>query len=124
MIRVRSAAFLAVFLASCAGSVRVTDSGSGVMAPPKPESCSIPFLRTKAPDRPYVEVAALHYGGGMYRLGDPADAESAIRARACTLGADAVVVTRDFVPGVAGQYGSPPFMSATAIVYQPAAVAR
>jgi len=112
------AAFL---LASCAGSVRVSDAGNGVKASPKPKGCAMPFLRAKPPDRPFDELASLHYSGGMNREGDPAQAESSLRERACELGADALVVSREFVPGVAGAQGSPPFMSATAIVYRPAA---
>jgi hypothetical protein len=116
---VRSLPIAALLLASCAGSVRVTDAGNGVQAAPKAKNCAIPFLRTKVPDREYVELAALHYGGGAFRLGDPAEAERALRERACALGADAVIVTRDFVPGVPGAKGTSPFMTGTAIVFKP-----
>jgi hypothetical protein len=121
MVRVARVSLLAAFLVSCAGTVHVSDAGNGVKAPPKPKDCAMPILRTKAPDRPYDEMAALHFGGsGLNQAGDPADAEQALREKACELGADALVATREFVPGVAGGKGRSPSMAATAIKFRAA----
>jgi len=111
-----------LLLASCA-SVKVTDAGTGLRAAPKPKGCAVPIFRTKAPERPYDEVATLHYTNAMNGAGDPVSAEGAIREKACELGADALIVTREFVPGVGGMSGSTPMMSATAILYRPAGAA-
>ncbi|HYQ81935.1 MAG TPA: DUF1471 domain-containing protein [Anaeromyxobacteraceae bacterium] len=86
--------------------VQVTPSGPGVQAERRPSDCHVDFYRTKAPEQPYDEIAALHVGGGM--LG-AADVQEAIRAEACRLGAHAVVVTSDYRHGA---------MSGTAVVYR------
>lgn len=79
--------------------VVVLPSGPGVVAEPKPSSCELPFYRT-TPDRPYDELAALHASGGDTFRNGPAEFQDALRAKACELGADAVIVTQDFTgPG-------------------------
>ncbi len=102
---------------SACSSVQVS-SRSAVTAPAKPASCSLPFLRLPPSDRPFDELAALHYSGHMNMRGDPASVEDALRAKGCELGADALIVVREFVPGVAGANGTPPMMSVTAVRYR------
>jgi hypothetical protein len=111
-----AAALLA--LSGCGAHVSVTPSGSGTSAPAKPPGCSLPFFRVPPLDQPYDEMATLHYTTRAYQAGDPADAQEAIRQKACALGADAVLVTREFAPGVAGGKGSPPTMTGTAIKFR------
>lgn len=51
-------------------------------------------------DRPYEELAALHAWGGDSFENGPRDFQDALRAKACELGADAVIVTQDLsAPG-------------------------
>lgn len=61
--------------------------------PGKPPGCPLDFYRTKAPDRPYDEISALHYVA--VNGATPVEAQSAIQAKACELGADGVVITRE-----------------------------
>src|SRR5512140_1106694 len=120
----RLAVVASVLLVSCSAYrsyVRVADAGTGVRGTPKPKDCAIPILRTKPPDRPYDEIAVLHYGHRVFIAGDPAGAERVLRERACELGADALIVAREFVPGVINV--SPPSMAVIAIVYRPAPAA-
>ena len=110
-----------VLMASCA-ALNVYDTGAGVKRTPKPKDCEIPVLRTKVPDRPYVEIATMQWAGG-FDAHDPPAAERQVRERACALGADAVIVGA-WVPGnPGGTNGHPPQMNAVAIVYQPAPAA-
>lgn len=100
-------------LLGCSGP-RVTmlpSSGEQVRATPKPADCTIQFLRTKV-DRPYEEVAALHAAGGDTFKDGPDDFQRALQAKACELGADAVLVTDDF-----SGYGG--VMNVVAIKYRP-----
>ncbi len=97
----------AALAAGCTYSlVQVTPSGPGIRAERRPSDCHLDFYRTRAPERPYQEIAALHIGGGML---DAADAQDAMRAKACALGAHAVVVTADYHHGA---------MTGTAVVYR------
>jgi len=94
----------------------VIPSGSGIRAAPKPSDCKLNFFRTKV-DQPYDELAALHVGAptdGYGNIGDytPWQLQNAMRAKACALGADAVIVTQDFSPTKGG------FMNGTAIKYR------
>ena len=96
--------------------VSVTPSGNGVTAAPKPLGCTMEFLRTKAPDRPYDELASIDFQGSNFH--SATDAQKYVREEACKLGADAVLITREFVPGSMKRTS---MMSATAVKYRPAA---
>lgn len=85
-------------------------SGPGVHAESKAPDCRLDFYRTKV-DRPYDEIAALHASGGDTFKNGPEAFQHAVRAKACELGADAVIVTQDF-----SGYGG--MMNATAIKYR------
>lgn len=98
-----------------AAQVTVVPSGLSVSAPPREAGCSLPVLRAAPRDQAYDELASLHYTTSLFWSGDPAVAQNAIRERACTLGADAVLVTQEFVPGVPGSSGKPPTMAGLAI---------
>lgn len=105
---------LALLAASCS-HVSVSPAGSSPSLAARPAGCALEFLRTKAPERPYDEVAALHWEGTM-RGAEAAQEE--LRQRACALGADAAIVTRDYVPYTQNASG---FMTVTAIKYRAAA---
>lgn len=111
-------------LAGCVGfstapRVTVVPSGSSMSAPAKGPGCSLPVLRTPPRDQPYDELASLHYTTSAFWSGDPAAAQSAIREQACALGADAVLVTREFTPGVPGGEGKAPSMAGLALRFRP-----
>jgi len=80
---------------------------------PKPPDCALDFYRTKSPDRPYDEVATVHYVA--VNGANPDAVQAAIQARVCGLGADAVVITRERYMGY-GDGGTE--MTATAVVYR------
>jgi hypothetical protein len=75
------------------GTVTTTPAGPGVQLAPREAGCSVEFHRTRPPDAAYDEIATFHLEGPW---ADAAAAQDALRARACAVGADAVVVTRDF----------------------------
>lgn len=77
-------------LAGC-GSVSVRPSPSGFTAPPRPADCRIEFLR-RAPERSFDELAEV-YSYYSYVVAP----EDVLREEACRLGADAVIVTLDFL---------------------------
>jgi len=87
------------------GRLDVTDSGARVDAHPRPEGCEVAFLRMRTPDRAYDELATFH----AFAAKTAAAAQASMRDRACAIGADAVVVTRDFMGGA---------MTGTAIRYR------
>jgi hypothetical protein len=92
-------------LTACAGArLAVTDAGAALVLAPRPADCRVEFYRTKPPERPYDEVSTLHFSG----RGSAAAAQEALRAKACELGADAVIVTRDYIeiPGQAAMTGT------------------
>jgi hypothetical protein len=66
-------------------------------------------------ERPYDEIAALHARGGDTFRNGPSEFQDALRAKACELGADAVIVTQDFT-------GPGGIMNAAAIRYRSANV--
>lgn len=104
---------ITALLLGCLGP-RVTvlpSSTEHVHAAPKAADCTIDFLRTKV-ERPYLELAALHAAGGDTFKGGPEDFHRALQAKACELGADAVLVTDDF-----SGYGG--VMNVVAIKYRP-----
>lgn len=108
----RLAALACLALAAGCSSVSVAPSGLGLYPAARPAGCAIEFIRTKAPERPYDELASIHWEGTMKGA---AVAQEDLRARACALGADAVVVTRDYVPYTQNASG---FMTGTAIKYR------
>ncbi len=73
------------------GSVSTRPSRSGFRAEARPKGCRVEFLR-RAPERDYVEL------GEMYSyFREVVEPENVLRETACELGADAVIVTRDFL---------------------------
>jgi hypothetical protein len=95
-------------LCACS-SVRVTPSGEGVRYEPKPKGCGLEFLY-KVPGRPYEEIADLE----AHVTSPPAGGTlEALRDKACELGADAVIVTRNFVTNAYGHA----LVAGTAIKY-------
>lgn len=96
--RISAAAVLA-FAGCVAGQrISVTDAGSGLSLSPRPADCRVEFYRTKSPERAYEEVGTIHFSGGA----TPESAQEALRAKACELGADAVIVTRDYIATAGG----------------------
>lgn len=86
-----SALQAALLLLAACGTVSVTPSRSGFRAEPRGRDCAIEFLRNP-PERPYDEIADVY--SYFPRVVEP---QGVLRARACELGADAVIVTRDFL---------------------------
>ncbi|OGP66491.1 MAG: hypothetical protein A2W27_04550 [Deltaproteobacteria bacterium RBG_16_44_11] len=100
------ACFLITTMSGCV-SVSVMPSGSPVKATPRPNDCPIEFFRIAKPDRPFFEIATISAEGP--RSTPPAAEQEKIRRKACELGADAVIVTRESAPqhgmiGVAIKY--------------------
>ncbi|HET9595363.1 MAG TPA: hypothetical protein VFP65_07270 [Anaeromyxobacteraceae bacterium] len=77
-------------VAGC-GSVSVRRSRSGFTAEARPKDCPVEFL-FKAPERGYGELAELY---SYYP--DVVEPQHVLGEKACELGADAVIVTRDFL---------------------------
>ena len=103
-------------LAACS-HVAVTPAGNGLAAAARPPGCDVEFFRTRPPERPYDELGSLHWEGTWMGA---AAAQEELRARACALGADAAVVTRDYVPYTQNATG---VMTVTAIKYRAPAAA-
>lgn len=95
--------------------VTVTESGLALALAPRPADCVIEFYRTTLPERPYDEVATLHLRATVFAT--PQGAQEKMREQACALGADAVLITREFVPGT--QY-TPSLMTGAAVSYRDA----
>lgn len=74
------------------GSASVRPSPSGAKAEPRPADCTVQFLRNP-PSRKYDELGEI-YGHYYSREVEPQDV---LREKACSLGADAVIVTKDFL---------------------------
>ncbi len=90
---------LAVVLAGCGGSgVNVRPSGSELRLQPKPKNCGLELL-SKAPARPFTAIADLNT---HVTKPPPGGAIEALRPKACELGADALIVTQDFVTNELG----------------------
>ncbi len=103
-----AALLLAVAIAACS-PVRVKPSDvEGAAA--RPPDCALEFLN-KAPARPYDELGELE---SHVTAPPPGGAREALRADACRLGADAVIVTRDFVTNALGHA----LVAGTAIKYR------
>jgi hypothetical protein len=92
--RLTPAIFLALAVASgplACGSVSVRPSPTGARAEARPRDCTIEFLRV-APERTHEQLGELYsYYSRVVRP------QEVLRERACELGADAVIVTRDFL---------------------------
>jgi hypothetical protein len=97
--------------------VQISHSGIVKDLPSKPEGCRIGVLRTKQPEARYQEIAGLHLKlTPQFQPATSPDqvrAMEELRAAACHLGADAILITQETydVPEV----GS--FVSGTAIVF-------
>lgn len=102
----RTVLVLAVAAGCIPPSVSVTPSERPVALAPRPSGCEIEFLRAGRPERPYDEVAVVNVKA--YR-DDRAGTQEALRRAACTLGADAVLVTQEYVDL---------YMSGTALSYR------
>ena len=106
--RCTAALAAAAALMAC-GAVKVKPSGDGVRPEPRPKGCSLEFLH-KAPGRPYQEIADLE---SHVTSPPPAGALEVLRDKACELGADAVIVSRDIVLNEQGHV----LVAGTAIKY-------
>ena len=89
--RLVPAAAILALLAACS-PVRVKPSGVEGVAERSPD-CPLEFLN-KAPGRPYDELGELE---SHVTAPPPGGAREALRPDACRLGADAIIVTKDFV---------------------------
>jgi hypothetical protein len=96
-MRTLPASALCAVLACAYGSTVVTPSGAQLSLTPLPPDCRIEFYRTKPPERPFDEIATLHYTARARATIE--GAQEAMRKKACASGADAVIVTRDLVLG-------------------------
>lgn len=106
--RLALAASLLGALTACS-PVRVKPSGvEGAAA--RPSDCALEFLE-KAPGRPYDELGELE---SHVTAPPPGGAREALRPDACRLGADAVIVTKDFVTNEFGHA----LVAGTAIKYR------
>jgi hypothetical protein len=90
-------ALLALGSAAC-GAVKVTPAGSGLKLPPRPRDCDIAFL-SSAPPGHYDAIADLEAHVTSPPRGG---ALEVLRGKACEMGADAVIVTRNFVTNALG----------------------
>jgi hypothetical protein len=104
--------FTVMGAAGCTGPRVVVLSSKAIEVQARSPDCTLDFFRTRV-ERPYDELAALHAEGGDTGRDGPADFEKALRAKACALGADAVLVTQDYT----GRGGT---MNAVAIRYRDA----
>ncbi|MFP2913137.1 hypothetical protein ACLESD_50665 [Pyxidicoccus sp. 3LFB2] len=97
--------------------VQISHSGLDADLTAKPSNCRIAFLRTKQPEARYQEIAGLHLKLEPYvQLGSASHqvrAMEELRAAACHLGADAVLITQESYD--LPQLGS--VVSGTAIVF-------
>ena len=91
-------------IVGCA-NVKVFPSSSGFRAEPKPADCPIDFL-LHPPEVPYDEIADLvrylpYAEANAYP--DGIEPQNLLRQKACELGADAVIITRDtLIPHLEG----------------------
>jgi hypothetical protein len=99
-------------------SARVISSGNVANAPARAPDCEVSFFRTKV-DRPYDELSAIQVegGAGMFMV-TPEALQKEMAAKACGLGADAVLITQDYTL----RDGSTAWMTGVAIKYREALV--
>jgi hypothetical protein len=105
-----AAVLLSFSLAGCAmGGVRVQNARTDLGLKPKPDNCSLEML-DRAPARAFEEIAELDtHVTNVPKGGAP----EALRAKACELGADAVIITLNFVTNEMGHS----MVAGTAIKY-------
>jgi hypothetical protein len=105
-------------LGACStANITVTPSGRSLDVAARKVDCVVEFHRSRVPDRAFDEVATLHLEGKGI---DAWEAQERMRRRACELGADAVVVTRDYVKVIGLSFGGPQenvVMTGTAVSY-------
>ena len=112
-----AAAAAVVAVAACSSGIKVVRTSDEQLSP-KPADCALEFLQ-KAPDRPYDEVAELE----SHVTSPPTGGRGALevlRPKACQLGADAVIVTRNFITNEFGHV----LVAGTAIKYRSEAPAE
>jgi outer membrane biosynthesis protein TonB len=97
-------------LAACASAGIKVVRTSDEKLPPKPADCALEFL-LKAPPQPYDELAELD---SHVTSPPPNGALEVLRPKACELGADAVIVRRNFVTNEFGHV----LVAGTAIKYR------
>jgi hypothetical protein len=91
---VRSLWFVpAAALLACGGFSAVKVSPTGAFADPRPAGCDLEFL-AEAPKRGFDTLADLQ---SHVTLPPRGGAREVLRDKACALGADAIILTRDFV---------------------------
>lgn len=101
---------LALLLTACS-YVGVVPEGPHSIRPARPAECDIEFIRGPSPDRPYDKVAVIMWESVWY---GEATAIEEIRRQACALGADAVIMNREYV----AYAGNPGQVIATAIKFR------
>ena len=104
-------AVASVPIACASGSASVKPSPSGAKAESRPPDCTVEFLRA-APERKYDELGEIY---GYYS--QEVEPQDALREKACVLGADAVIVTKDFLVS-AEQGPDRKFLSGIGIKYR------
>jgi hypothetical protein len=104
-----AAASLALLSGCASANITVTPSGKVLDLAARKPDCVVEFHRARPPERPFDEIATLHLEGARV---DAWEAQERMRARACALGADAVVVLRDYV-----RAGERVAMTGTAVSY-------
>jgi hypothetical protein len=113
--RLLSAVFLALGVVSAplgCGSVSVTPPRTAAKAEARPRDCAVEFLRT-APERTYDELGEIY--SYYSRVVEP---QEVLREKACELGADAVVVTRDFLVTTSSRFPDRKLVAGTALKYR------
>jgi hypothetical protein len=111
-MKIRNASGLVALLVlvGC-GAVKVTLLNPDLGAGARPRGCAIEFLN-QAPERAYDELAELE---SHVTSVPPGGAQEVLRDTSCQLGADAVIVTRNFVTNAYGHV----LVVGTAIRYRP-----
>jgi len=109
-MRLGSFAGLALSTAVLAGCGGIRVSPSGVAAAARPAGCALEVLN-QAPDRPYDELGKLDTHLTQTLRGGPREV---LRDPACRLGADAVIVEKEFI---LNEYGHA-LVAGTAIRYR------
>jgi hypothetical protein len=102
---------LGLLLATACSHVGVLPAGPHSILPARPGECDIEFVGRAWPDRPYDKVAVIMWDSTWY--GEMTAIED-IRRQACALGADAVVMNREYV----AYSGNPGQVIATAIKFR------